>query len=134
MNNCLENGRQHFLQKTVESISSWTSIDAFSRLVHVSSFFRLYLKIVILSESHVSFVEISIGFMLYRKNHRLNFEYNLPLIYCCFSFGVNGRDSSLLLTLRAVRRLPPYPPRLLCLTTFLRRLIAFVFFAFKLKY
>lgn len=59
-------------------------------------------------------------------------EFTVPLIYCCLSFGVKGRDSSLL-TFRAVRRLPPYPPRLRCLTTFLRRLIALVFFAFKLK-
>ena len=68
-----------------------------------------------------------------RSNNQIA-NYILPLIYCCFSFGVNGRDSSLLPTLRAVRRLPPpYPPRLLCFTTFLRRLIAFDFFAFKLK-
>ena len=73
--------------------------------------------------------------ILEKRLNNLIANYILPLIYCCFSFGVNGRDSSLLPTLRAVRHLPPpYPPRLLCFTTFLRRLIAFDFFAFKLKH
>ena len=84
---------------------------------------------------NISFYFCQVCFIQLKNLHGLIANYILPLIYCCFSFGVNGRDSSLLPTLRAVRRLPPpYPPRLLCFTTFLLRLIAFDFFAFKLKY
>ena len=86
------------------------------------------------SKKYLLFISIKNVIPL-KKLHGLIANCILPLIYCCFSFGVNGRDSSLLPTLRAVRRLPPpYPPRLLCFTTFLRRLIAFDFFAFKLKH